>query len=216
MTIGLSTSISRLADYSARHGVWATLRRAGLAVRRGLFSNGMVLFYCDLSTDISYPSELSKAVRVEQRRSDSDLSPLDREEILSVSNRKLAQRNMTERFAKGAWLWLIKVENRLAGYGWSLKGCTVEPHFFPVEETDIHLFDFYVFPQYRGRGLNPILVIGILKGLGAGVCGGRAFIEAAEWNQPQLSSLRKTPFRRLGLAKKLPILRRTFIYWAAD
>jgi hypothetical protein len=45
---------------------------------------------------------------------------------------------------------------------------------------------------------------------------GRAFIEAAEWNQPQLSSLTKTPFRRLGRARKSIIFGRTVVHWAND
>ena len=41
----------------------------------------------------------------------------------------------------------------------------------------------------------------------------RAFIEAAEWNQAQLSSLARTPFRRLGWARKVTILGRTVSIW---
>ena len=77
----------------------------------------------------------------------------------------------------------------------------------------MHLFDFHVFPQYRGRGINPFLVTHILESL-ARVGAGRAFIEAAEWNKAQLSSLTKTPFRRLGMARKLTIFRRTIVLWS--
>src|ERR1019366_6164229 len=44
--MAISTSISRLAAYYKRHGFGATMRRAALAVERGLFSNRMVVFYC--------------------------------------------------------------------------------------------------------------------------------------------------------------------------
>jgi hypothetical protein len=60
--------------------------------------------------------------------------------------------------------------------------------------------------------MNPSLVGYILRSLAA-ESHGRAFIEAAEWNQAQLASLRKTPFRLLGWAQKLTILRRTIVYW---
>ncbi len=33
---------------------------------------------------------------------------------------------------KGALLWLIKSEDGLAGYGWTLQGRTIEPHYFPL------------------------------------------------------------------------------------
>jgi hypothetical protein len=74
----------------------------------------------------------------------------------------------------------------------------------------VHLFDFHVISEYRGRGLNPILVRHILQVLAdEGV--ERALIEAAEWNQPQLSSLARTPFRRMGLARKWRLWGRTIV-----
>jgi ribosomal protein S18 acetylase RimI-like enzyme len=89
----------------------------------------------------------------------------------------------------------------------------MERHYFPLGPDDVHLFDFHVFPQYRGQGTNPLLVTRILQGL-ATEGASRALIEAAEWNQAQLSSLAKTPFRRLGLARKLTIFDRTIVCWA--
>jgi GNAT superfamily N-acetyltransferase len=111
----------------------------------------------------------------------------------------------------GASLWLIKLEDNLAGYGWTLRGSSVEPHYFCLGPDDAHLFDFHVFPQYRGRGVNPFLVNSILRSLAA-ECGGRAFIEAAEWNRAQLASLSRTPFHRLGRARKFTIFR-TMVRW---
>jgi len=107
---------------------------------------------------------------------------------------------------------MIKSEGKLAGYGWSLRGRTIERHYYRLGPDDVHLFDFYVFPQYRGRGLNPLLVTEILRNLAIERMD-RAFIEAAEWNQAQLASLRKTPFHRLGRASKFTILQKTIIFW---
>jgi GNAT superfamily N-acetyltransferase len=213
--MGISTSISRLGAYYTRHGLWATIRRAGLAVRRALFSSRMVLFYCDLSGQTSLPADLPSFLKVERKRSSAELSSEDLEEMTSFWNPKLAHRNIKERFGKGASLWLIKSEGRLAGYGWTLRGRTIEPHYFPLGQDDIHLFDFHVCPQYRGRGMNPFLVTHILRNL-ATEGAGRALIEAAEWNQAQLSSLSKTLFRRLGLARKLTICGHALVWWAED
>jgi len=122
---------------------------------------------------------------------------------------------MKDRFDRGASLWMIKFEGRLAGYGWTLRGRTIEPHYIPLGPDDVHLFDFYVFPRYRGRGMNPVLVAGILHGF-AVEGGSRTFIEAAVWNRAQLSSLAKTPFRKLGIVSKLTILGRTLVYWGEN
>jgi ribosomal protein S18 acetylase RimI-like enzyme len=211
--MGIPASLSRFATYCTRHGFWATIQRTGLSVRRALLSGRSVLFYCDLDTQTGIPCGLPSFVKVERKRGSAELSPEDLEEMTSFWNPKLAKRNMKERFGKGSSLWLIKSFDRLAGYGWTLQGRTIEPHYFPLGHDDVHFFDFHVFPQYRGRGMNPLLVTYILQRLAAeGV--GRALIEAAEWNQAQLSSLSKTPFRRLGRAKKVTIFGRTIVSWS--
>jgi ribosomal protein S18 acetylase RimI-like enzyme len=150
---------------------------------------------------------------MERKRSWAELDPNESQRIIEFWNPKLAQKRMDERFAHGASLWVVLFDGELAGYGWTLRGRTIEPYFLPLGPDDIHFFDFHVFPAYRGRGLNPLLVKHILASLRA-EGGGRAWIEAAEWNAPQRSSLQKTPFLRLGLAKKWTIFGRPIVCWA--
>jgi ribosomal protein S18 acetylase RimI-like enzyme len=213
--MAISTAISRFSDYSRRHGLWATVRRIGVALKRALFSGRSILFYCDLATQTSPPRELPTFLKAERIKSLAELNSEDLEAMTSVWNPQLVRRNMKERFGLGASLWLIKSHDKLAGYGWTLQGRTVEPHYFPLGPDDVHLFDFHTFPQYRGQGMNPTLVARVLRSL-AKEATGRALIEAAEWNVTQLSSLSKTPFRCLGMAKKWTIFGRTFVRWAEN
>lgn len=208
----MSASISRLTAYYKHHGFAATLRRFSLQARRSLFSNRMVVFYCDLAMLRPAATEMPGRFKIERHRTQTDIAPQDLQQITSFWNPDLASHNISHRFVLGASLWLIRFEDRLAGYGWTLQGRAVEPHYFRLGSDDVHLFDFQVFPLYRGRGLNPLLVGYILRAL-ALESQGRAFIEAAEWNRPQLASLRNTPFRRLGLASKFTLLRRTVVCW---
>jgi ribosomal protein S18 acetylase RimI-like enzyme len=210
--MGIGNSISRRSDYYRRHGFVTTLHRAGLAVKRVVFANRMVVFYCDLTDQLTCAVVLPGSFTTDRLSSEAELRPQDLLAMTSFWNPKQAHRNLSERFALGASLWLIKSEDHLAGYGWSLQGRTVEPYFFPLGKDDVHLFDFHVFPQYRGRGFNPFLVTHILRNLATN-CGGRAFIEAAEWNEAQLSSLQKTPFRRLGRVRSFNMFGRTFVSW---
>jgi ribosomal protein S18 acetylase RimI-like enzyme len=211
--MGIVSSISRLTEYYKRHGFGATIRRAGLTVKRALFSSRMVIFYCDIDKRRLPPVHIPKPLRVTRLKTPVELRVEHLQEMTSFWNPRLARRNIVERFEKGASLWLITSGDRLAGYGWTLQGRTMEPYFLPLGNLDVHLFDFHVFSQYRGQGLNPLLVSHILYKLAAeGGC--RAFIEAAEWNEAQLSSLGKTPFRRLGLVRKLPVFGHTFVMWA--
>jgi ribosomal protein S18 acetylase RimI-like enzyme len=175
----------------------------------------MVLFYCDLTRQTEASANIQNSPNVERLRSYTQLIPQDLQDMISFWNPEQANRNIRERFDSGASVWLIKSAGKLAGFGWTLQGDTIEPHYFPLAQDDVHLFDFHVFPQYRGQGLNPFLVNYILHSL-ASESSGRAFIEAAEWNQAQLSSLSKTPFRRLGLARKSKILHRIIVCWAKN
>jgi len=210
--MSIADSISRFADYYRRHGFVATIGRGGLAFKRILFSGRMVVFYCDLSVLVELPVNISNPRTVERITSYRELSEPDLRDMTSFWNPKLAHRNIRERFAKGASLWLIRSEGKLAGYGWTLQGETIEPYFFPLAPDDVHLFDFHVFPQYRGREMNPMLVTYILHDMALNRRG-RAFIEAGEWNQAQLASLRKTPFRYLGPAWSFSLFGRTFVSW---
>jgi ribosomal protein S18 acetylase RimI-like enzyme len=172
----------------------------------------MVIFYCDLDNPSLPAFAIPSSFKIERVMSETALSQQDRDAIVNLWNPELARHNMSERFAKGAALWLVKAENLLAGYGWKLQGRSIEPYYFPLGPKDVHLFDFHVFPQYRGQGINPLLVAAILRSLATNGRG-RAFIEAAEWNEAQISSLRKTPFERLGLARSFTVFGHKFIYW---
>ena len=213
--MGIPSSISRFADYYRRHGFVKTVGRFAQAVKRSVFASRMVVFYCDLADQRTPPVALRDSLKIVRLRSQAEFRPQDFDAVTGFWNPQLAQKNMKERFGLGASLWLIQSEGQLAGFGWSLQGRTVEPYFFPLGKEDVHLFDFHVFPQFRGQGLNPMLVTHILHNLSA-ESGGRAFIEAAEWNEAQLSSLRKTPFLLLGRVSSLDFSGRTFVSWAEN
>ena len=175
----------------------------------------MVLFYCDLSTLSSPAADLPSFLKVERHTSQTDLSPQDLQEITSFWNPEQARRNLKERFELGASLWLIKCEDHLAGYGWTMQGRTVEPHYFPLAPEDVQFLDFHVFPKYRGRAMDWFLMTHILHRLAA-EGRARAFGEAAEWNKASLSSFAMTPFRRLGWARKFTVYGHTIVYWSVD
>jgi len=213
--MSISASISRFTAFRKRHGLGATIRRAIEAARRALFSGRMALFFCDLSTLKSSTQDLPAFLKVERCSNQADLSPHDLEQITSFWNPELARHRIKERFELGASVWLIRVEENLAGYGWTLQGRTVEPHYFPLAADDVQFLDFHVFPKFRGRAIDWFLMTYILHRLAA-EGKARAFGEAAEWNQASLSSFAMTPFRRLGFARKLTILGRTIVWWDQD
>jgi hypothetical protein len=210
--MGLANFISRLRDYYRRHGFTATIRRANLAVGRALFSNRMVIFYCDLSNYAARPVNIPNSLEIARLTREAELNPQILQEITNFWNPKLARRNIKERFAKGASLWLIKSGAQLAGYGWTLRGHTIGDYYFPMAPNDVQLFDFYVFPKFRGRAMHWLLTAYILQSLAAEGAA-RAFADTGEWNEAQIASFKMTPFRRLGMARSLTLFGRTFVSW---
>jgi len=212
LSMSISDSISRFTSYYSRHGFSGTLRRATLTCKRTLFANRMVVFYCDLSSYTADSTTIPSSLAVHRLTKATELDPQVLQEMTSFWNPGLARRNIKERFSTGASLWLIRSEGQLAGYGWSLQSSSMEPYYFPLAHDDVHLFDFHVFPQFRGRGINPYLVTHILGSL-ANTTRGRAFIEAAEWNHAQLSSLQKTPFCQLGKVRSFEVFGHRLTVW---
>jgi len=208
----MAATISRLIDYHRRNGLRATLRRSLVGLNRTFTLGRLVLFYCDLSEQHE-PISLAPSLRLDRVKELEVLSPEDLQRMTGFWHSELALRKMVERFKMGATLWVVRETSKLAAYGWTLQGRTVEPYFFPLSASDVHFFDFHVFEEYRGRRINPLLVQNILYSLGA-ECRGRAFIEAAEWNRSQLQSLRKTSFRYLGRVRKWSPLGRTIVHWS--
>jgi ribosomal protein S18 acetylase RimI-like enzyme len=213
--MALSTSTSRLIAYYQRYGFGATLRRAGLAIRRALFSNGMIVFCCDLAKQSTAPPDMPSSLTVRRLSHYTELSPEDLQELIGLWNPKQAHRNIGERFERGASLWLIRSGERLGGYSWTLRGRTIAEYYFPMAQDDVQLFDFYVFPRFRGRAILWFLIIFVLSSLreeGAS----RVFGDVAEWNQPSLSFYKTIPFQRLGRARTFTILGHTFVSWTEN
>jgi hypothetical protein len=207
-------SLRRFVNYLSRHGLRATARRTALSWQRLRTGNRFVIYSCNLREVQPVDAGSLQGGRVERKNAPAEIAPDDLSLLVSSWAPDIARRRMAERFGRGASLWEFKLGERLAGYGWSMAGGSMEPYFFPLAPDDVHLFDFFVFPEFRGRRVNPLLVNCILSEL-ALEKKNRAFIEAAEWNAPQLSSLGRTPFRLMGKAAKRQWLGKTRVIWSS-
>jgi GNAT superfamily N-acetyltransferase len=174
----------------------------------------MALFYCDLSSCRPDGPVLNPDTVIERKRTQSEVMAVDMERIVHSWNSGIMRQLIHRRFRAGASLWLVKVGSDLAGYGWTLDASTIEPHYYQLGDKDVHLFDFFVFPEFRGRRLNVALTKRILADL-AMENKSRAFIESAEWNTPQMQSLKRTPFKDFGRARKFRLFGRTLVLWTA-
>jgi GNAT superfamily N-acetyltransferase len=204
------SSISRIGAYFRRHGLAATSKRLIQAVNRSLHGDWFFLFGCDLRS-LNFPEETGfEAFEIKRVNSEQSLDRNFAEQMFVLWNPEIARKRLKERFANGAHFWTITSAGALAAYGWTMVGRTIEPHFYPLLQNDVHLFDFFVAPQFRGRRLNIFLMNHILTTL-AREGNGRAFIEAAQWNKPQLKSLARTQFELVARARKSVVFGKTIV-----
>jgi hypothetical protein len=212
--MSISSGILRVADYYRRFGLAATMRRGQVALSRSLFASRMVVFYCDLDERKLKKVKFPESLKIHRLVALSELRVDYLERIISVWSPKLAHERIRERFDKGSTLWLIEHDGRLAGYGWTLRGTTIAPYYFPLGPNDVQLFDFYVFHEFRGRALHWFLTAQILNTLAA-EGGARAYADTHEWNQAQVASFKMTPFRPLGFVRTYQLFGHYLTCWVA-
>lgn len=200
--------IRRIVFFLRKNGLRPTIRRALTAIQRTRHLGRMCLYDCCLP--VAQP--VTDAGITVERVVNGAVSEEDWARLLNSWDPVGMARQMADRFAAGSVLWLAKADGVLAGYGWTLQGHTIEPYFFPLQQEDIHFYDFFVYPEFRGRGINVALVNRILSALHDGTAR-RALIECAAWNSSQLRSLGKMDFRLYSVASKWVFCGRTLVIW---
>ncbi len=159
-----------------------------------------ILFYADLKSRGIKEIVLPKGVSIECCECKEDVSQQDWEIFCRHFRENYLQSTMKERFGKGALLWLLKVKGTLAGYIWTIRGTTINPYVRLLMPDEVNFFDNMVFENFRGRGINPVLVNYVLSEMQKQNCI-RAFIETRTTNIAEIRSLAKTDFRKYGLAR---------------
>jgi len=212
--VSISNSILRLSEYYRRHGFENTIRRFILAMKRKIFSDRMVVFYCDLDKRRPAPINIPNGLQVKRVQTLTALKREYLQTIIQIWNPKIAERNIMDRFDRGASLWLVECDEQLAGYGWTLQGKSIGQYYFPLGQNDVQFFDFYIFTRFRGRALHWLLSSHILYTL-TSEGRSRVFADTGVWNQAQLASFTMTQFSILGVVKMYNIFGHGFTYWVA-
>ena len=206
-------SLSRATEYLKRHGLAATLRRAGVSAKHALVDRRMAVYCFDFGKQTLRDLKVSSSFTVHRIRNEMELSQQDLEILIGHWNPKLARRSISERFAKGASLWVVRSENQLAGYCWTMTGKPIAPYYFPLAADDVQLFDVFVLPKSRGGAVAWYLIMSVLHALKADGAA-RVYADMGEWNRGSLALYDKlTPFRPLGIAQSFTLFGHKFITW---
>lgn len=203
--------LQRIALFYRRRGLLSTIKRFFTALYRSFYLGRMIVYSCPIPSEGISLSDKANKIDFE-RATKAHLSKDDYVTILDIGNIEQRSRDIANRFELGSELWLAKVNGRVAGFGWTLVGKTVSPHYFTLGANEVHFFDFHVFPEFRGRGINIALIEKILTTLSTQPLS-RAHIECAAWNHAQIRSLSKTPFRRQAEVIRITFLGRSAIIW---
>ncbi len=205
--------LTRLIRYYRRNGVTRTIWEVLKKIKKALFTKPEILYFVDLVTRQRKAHTLPDNFTIQCFRSEEEISSQDLNILFEHIGEKIVRYDVKERFGKGALLWLMKVDGTLAGYIWSISGRTIRPHYFPLTDKDVSLFDNYIFEECRGQGINPQLINYVLDELQSeGLI--RVFIETNKTNSSEIRSLAKTDFKIFGVARKYHAGKRRFVIWS--
>ena len=198
--------------YYKKHGLLKLFRLACARIWRKLFQNRWVMFYFDctesLANDFNFPENLI----VERYYKMEDIPKKDMERLIMIKGKEIVFPFFKKYFRLGAILWLAKLNGEVVGLNWSVIGGFEGFHCFPMTSKDAVILASEVFPNYRGRGINPAMnkrIVFELKKEGIT----RVFINCEVWNKANLRSIPKVGFKKLGILHTLRIPGGYITFW---
>lgn len=208
----LNLLVSRLVQSIKTKGIFFTMNRFFIISKRTLFQNKSIIYCADLCS-IEYDNfELPKNYFIEVIQKEEDLSKNNLKQLLKYRPHEILKLQFQERFHKGAVLWLLMISDNVVGFHWSITGQPIKQYFFSFTCKDALLFDSEIFAEFRGQGLNPLLIDYIMCNLKKqGV--NRAYIDIRMWNAANIRSITKTKFKKIGIARKVILLGKVFVIW---
>ena len=155
---------------------------------------------------------LPQDIIIECKSTYNEVVQPDMQKIINYWDKEMEMDKTRERFEQGAILWIVKLKEDIAGFGWSIRGKMVSPWYLPLTPHDAVLFDFVTFEEYRGRSLYALLldyILGKLKLEGVS----RAFLFIWAWNISSIRGNEKSYFRKFIEARKFHVFGRNITIW---
>jgi ribosomal protein S18 acetylase RimI-like enzyme len=199
--------------YYRKNGFWSSLKQLFVKIHKAMFPEPDIIYYADLVGLPAKESAGPDAIRIVERKTAAEITAEEREVLFDQIGKKLIEPQLTERFARGASAWFVYWKEQFAGMVWTLAGDTMEPFYYFIPPQDVHVFNNVIFPAYRGKGINPVLIETVLARLSErGYV--RAYIETLVSNLAERKSLARTRFRPMGIARKKKYGDRQITCWS--
>jgi GNAT superfamily N-acetyltransferase len=209
----INRTIRRFMLSYKRKGFMSTLYRIIQFFYRILFKSKTVLFYTDFYELDNSILKLPQDIVIECKTKYYEALQSDMKKIINYWEDRKLMDETRERFEKGAILWVLKLKDEIAGFGWAIRGKMVSTYYLPLAPNDAVLFDFLTFEEYRGHGLYALLCEKIMRELKLeGVV--RAYGMTDEWNTSSIRGLEKTFFKKFIITRKFHVLSRNLTIWS--
>jgi len=203
-------SFERLQTFYRKYGIVGIIKRL-LVIPLRAVKDRNVVFYVDLNT-IEKTNNIEHNI-IEERRREGDLSEMDMNRLICLRGDQVIKKTIKKRFSEGVVLWLLKQNGTIASFCWTSIGMTPQKFPLPLGMDDVHYFDVETFPEFRGKGLAPLLINKSLErfkdqGLS------RAYIDVKIWNKASLSFVGRTLFKEFRTMRILKIFGKNIVIWS--
>jgi GNAT superfamily N-acetyltransferase len=205
---------ARLRYGMRKHGFRGLCLQVAERAYKAVFRDAEILFAVD-ALDISR-REITSSGQIAVERFDrlDQISPDQMEKLAKQKGGiELLVAELESFFTRGGVFWLIRCDGEPAGYHWSVRAGLHNFCFFPMTERDAVLMSSEIFPEFRGRGLNPAMIQHVLQELtNEGIT--RMYISCKIWNHANQRSIPKTSFRKIGTARVFRLFGRRLVFWS--
>jgi hypothetical protein len=197
-------------------GIISGIRWLITKIYRRILPHRQTIRFTDLSEISSDGFSIPDNIQIQRLHSRDQMNKEDLK-ILIESETELmgsaANNLINKRFDKGGILWLIKVDNHLAGYRWTIVKDPLSRTYVPHTEKDVHVIATELFKEYRGQNLFILFtkyMMITLKNEGFK----RVFSEIYLWNKRAEHAISKIEYyRKIGIARRFNFFGRNIVIW---
>ena len=204
---------SRLYSSYRKHGAINLARVLGIRIWRNLFQSAEYIFVI-LCNDLVENTEGNlQDLEVKLYLAIEDLPEKDLE-IWSMHKEGMQPvlAFLEKFFSRGAVLRIFYKQGAMVGYMWSAKKGLNGFHFFPLLDNEAVLYAAEVFPEFRGKGVWPIMIDLTAQGLGReGI--ERVYLGCKVWNHSSYRGITKTSAIELGRVSEIRMRGRAIVVW---
>ena len=207
------TYLKRFMNYYQKNGILRTFCRLFTKPYQSLFKSKIVLIYATPGEVDDTVLILPPGINIECKKTYDEALQPEMKKVINHWEKENMMDIVIERFDKGAILWILKLDDDIAGFSWSITGKTIIPWYIPLTPHDAYVLDTAIFEEYRGRGLHPPLanyILGMLKKQGAT----RSVAEIGTWNKAALSIKEKSYYRKFSEVRKYRVFDRNITIWS--